>query len=215
MDFAAGTFNWLFKDDIREYKQPSLGSEDNFTETFMDVCLLAGGVYNCPIFPGLAGSRDSMGPVFAFERAVDLLRTYGRAIDVVRELSPDATEYIDRFAKTKAILTYMPIMNERASVETLSQKSVPHNIAVVVTPRLANEIYYYLSRRLVGPELYNLLMSESLKVPAPLDGGESQEYRQLLNGMVALRTACLSLLSGHSNRFFHQRHLVFHLLQLY
>jgi hypothetical protein len=209
MDFAAGTYNWVFKDEIRDYKPPSLGSEENFNETFMDVCLLAGGVYDCPMSPMLAGSMNSMGPVFAFERAVDLIRTYGRGIDVIRELAHDATDYIDRFARTKAILTYMPIMNDRASVETLSKKSVPNNIAVLVTPRLANEIYFYLSRRLVGPELYNLLMSDSLKVPAPLDGGDSREYRDLLNAVVPLRTTCLSLLAGHSNRFFHQKHLVY------
>jgi hypothetical protein len=39
-------------------------------------------------------------------RAVDLIRTYGRGIDVIRELAHDATDYIDRFARTKAILTY-------------------------------------------------------------------------------------------------------------
>ena len=175
----------------------------------MDACLLTGGVYDCPVLPGLAGSLTTMGPIFTFERAFDLLRTYTHGINVIRELSPDHPEYVDRFARTKGILTYMPIIKDNGTVETLSKKNIPNNIAMLITPRLANEIYFYISRHLVGTNMYNLLISDHLKVPAPLDGGESQEYKNLLNDMIPLRTTCLSLLAGHSNRFLHHKHLVF------
>lgn len=147
--------------------------------------------------------------MFIFERAIDLLRTYGHGIAVIRELCADQhPEYMDRFARTKAILTYMPIMKDNGHVETLSKKSVPDDIAMLITPRLANEIYFYISRRLVGTELYDLLISDHLKIRAPLDGGESQEYRNLLNDMTPLRATYLSLLASHSNRFLHHKHLV-------
>jgi hypothetical protein len=208
IDFEVGTFTWIFKDDIRDYRKSGFNAS-TFHETFMDACILAGGIYDCPIIPTLAESLNSIGPVFIFERAIDLLRIYGHGVAVIRELCSDQhPEYMERFARTKGILTYMPVMKDNGQVETLSKKSVPNNIAMLITPRLANEIYFYISRRLVGTEMYDLLISEHLKIHAPLDGGESQEYRNLLNDMVSLRATCLSLLAGHSNRFLHHKHLV-------
>jgi Temperature dependent protein affecting M2 dsRNA replication len=208
IDFEAGTFSWIFKDDIREYKQPAFNAA-TFHEIFMDVCILAGGIYDCPVLPTLAGSLSSMGSVFTFERAIDLLRTYGHGITVIRELSPDLPDYTDRFARTKGCLTYMPVITDKNGVETLSKKNVPNNIAMLITPRLANEIYFYISRHLVGTNMYDLLISDHMKIHAPLDGGDSLEYRNLLNEMIPLRTTCLSLLASHSNRFLHHKHLVF------
>ena len=211
IDFEAGNFKWIFKEDIRDYKQATFNTA-SFHETFMDACLLAGGIYDRPVLPGLAVSLASIGPIFTFERAVDVLRTYGHGITVIRELSPDHPEYLDRFARTKGILTYMPIIKDNGTVETLSKKNIPNNIAMLITPRLANEIYFYISRHLVGTNMYDLLISDHLKVHAPLDGGESQEYRNLLNDMISLKTTCLGLLSSHSNRFFQSKHLVFTVL---
>ena len=208
IDFEAGTFTWILKEDIRDYKPASLNTA-SFHETFMDACILAGGVYDCPVLPTIAGSLISMGPIFTFERAFDLLRTYGHGITVIRELCSDHPEYVEPFARTKGILTYMPIIKDDGTVETLSKKNVPNNIAMLITPRLANEIYFYISRHLVSTNMYDLLISDHLKVHAPLDGGESQEYKNLLNNMIPLRTTCLSLLAGHSNRFLHHKHLVF------
>lgn len=160
------------------------------------------------MFPQLAGSLTSMGPVFTFERAIDSIRTYSNGLAVIRELAPDNQEYIHQFARAKGILTYMPIITDTGYVETLSKKSVPNNIAMLITPRLANEIYYYLSRRLVGKDMFTVLLSERLFIQAPLDGGDSHEYRRLLTEMIPLRVLCLNLLSGHSPRFLHQKKLV-------
>lgn len=175
----------------------------------MDACILAGGVYDCPVFPPIVPSLQSLGAVFAFERAIDLIRTYNQGDVVIRELASDNAEYMERFARTKGILTYMPIMKDNGNVETFSKKKVPNNVAMLITPRLSNEIYFYISRRVVGTEMYDLLISDHLKIQAPLDGGESQEYRDLLGDLIPLRTTCLSLLAGHSNRFLHRKHLVF------
>ena len=149
-----------------------------------------------------------MGPVFTFERAVDSIRTYQNGLAVINELAPENTEYLQQFARAKGIITYMPVIADNGNVETLSKKNVPDNIAILITPRLANEIYFYLSRRLVGKDVYTMILSERLHVQAPLDGGDSHEYRRLLSEMMPLRGLCLSLLSGHSHRFLHQKRLV-------
>jgi hypothetical protein len=207
IDFDNKTFNWLQKEEIRDYKAAGFNTS-NFHEAFLDACLLAGGIYDCPVFPNLAGSLTSIGPVFVFERAVDSIRTYSNGLAVINELAPDNQEYIHQFARAKGIITYMPIIADNGCVETMSKKTVPNNIAILITPRLANEVYFYLSRRLVGRDVYTTILSERLHVQAPMDGGDSHEYRRLLSDMMPLRVLCLSLLSGHSHRFMQQKRLV-------
>src|SRR5579859_6009673 len=208
IDCQAETFTYVHKDDIRNYKQAGFSSDKPFHDTFMDVCILAGGVFDIPVAPMLSDSYNSMGALFTFERAIDMLRTFSSGVIVIREHAPDSVDYMNQFCRAKAILTYMPIMNLKGYVQTLSQNRVPNNIATLITPRLSNEIYFYISKRLVGTELYDLLMSDHLKVQAPLEGGDLQEYRTLLNDMIPIRTTCLSLLSSHSNRFLCNKHLV-------
>jgi hypothetical protein len=155
-----------------------------------------------------------MGAIFTFERAVDSIRTYTNGLAVINELAPENNEYLQQFARAKGIITYMPIITDNGTVETLSKKSVPHNIAILITPRLANEIYFYISRRLIGKDIYTTILSERLHVQAPLDGGDSHEYRRLLSDMIPLRVLCFSLLAGHSHRFLHQKRLVIPLITI-
>ena len=55
IDFEGGSFTWIFKEDIRDLKQGTFSTE-NFHETFMDICILAGGIYDCPTIPSIAPS---------------------------------------------------------------------------------------------------------------------------------------------------------------
>jgi hypothetical protein len=206
IDWDAGKFNFIYKQDIQTYKNPPF-PEATFQETFLDACIIAGGVYDCPILPTLAGSLQSMGPVFTFERAIDLLRTYGTGIAVIKELAADDKVYIEQFARTKTMIQFCMVSDGKSQVTTPMKNNI-NDLAKVITPRLAAELYYYISTRLVGTKMWDLLMSERLKVQAPLCGGESQEYRNLLVEMIPLRTISLSLLSSHSNRFFHHKNLV-------
>jgi Temperature dependent protein affecting M2 dsRNA replication len=172
----------------------------------MDACLLAGGVYDCPPLPSLAESVDSIGPSFTFDRAADVLRTYGSGIQVIRDLAPES-DYMDKFARTKGLLNFVPIFKYNSTIETLSKKAVPKDIQTVVTPRLANEIYMYLSRRFVGCEMYDLLLSEHLRIPTSWEGS-NQEMAFLAGEMISVMVLCLNLLSQHSNRGFQHKHLV-------
>ena len=208
IDFDAGNFKWLFKDDVRDYKQSASQKSHFPAEAFLDACIFAGGLYDCPSFPSLAGS-SSISPAFTFDRALDLLRTYGTGLIAIREQLPaENTDYTEKFARTKAMLTHMIIMNDKSKFQTMSTEKMPNDLAMVITPRLADEIYFYIFKRLVGTSMFDLLMSDSIKVPTPLDGGEAQEQRDLVQKMMPLTLTCLALLSGHSNRFFHHKHLV-------
>jgi hypothetical protein len=207
IDWDAGKFNFIYKKDIQTYKNPPF-PEATFQESFLDGCIIAGGVYDCPILPSLAGSLQTMGPVFTFERAIDLLRTYGTGIAVIKELAPDDKVYMEQFARTKTMIQCCMVTDGKSHVITPTPRNNINDLATVITPRLAAELYFYISRRLVGTKVWDLLMADHLKVQAPLCGGESQEYRNLLAEMIPLRTMSLSLLSSHSNRFFHHKHLV-------
>lgn len=205
------------KEYIQNYKDGAFpNNEKAFNDTFLDACILAGGLYNGPVFPSLAGSLTSMGPIFTFERAIDLLRTYNYdALTTIKENVADSADYHREWARTKCIFTYMPIKTNEGPIVTMSTKSVPNDLATVVMPRLADQIYWYIYRGLVHPYTYDLLISDNIQIHAPLEGGDTQEYRNLLAEMVPLRTTCIALVSSHSNRFMHHKHLVWRFENLF
>jgi Temperature dependent protein affecting M2 dsRNA replication len=209
-DWDAKTVTTVSKDLIHTYKDGAFPNDEKaFNDAFLDSCILAGGMYNCPVFPSLAGSLTSMGPVFTFERAIDLLRTYNYdALNTIKENVAESADYHREWARTRCIFTYMPIKTAEGPIVTMSTKNVPNDLATVVMPRLADQIYWYIYRRLVHPYTYDLLISDNIQIHAPLEGGDTQEYRNLLAEMVPLRTTATALVSSHSNRFMHHKHLV-------
>jgi len=209
-DWEAKTFTYIRKDSIQTYKAGAFPEDYTaFTEAFLDACILAGGVYDCPVLPSLAGSLTSMGPVFTFERAIDILRTYNYdGATTIKESLPDSKEYLGLYAKTKAMITYMPIKQNDGPIVTLVRHNAPNDLAMVITPRLADSIYWMFYHRLVRPNIYDLLISDNIQIHAPLEGGDTSEYRNLLTEMIPIQTQCLALVASHSNRFMHHKHLV-------
>lgn len=209
-DWEAKTFRFIKKDLIQNYKPGAFPEDDEgFQEAFLDACILAGGLYDIPVLPSLAGSLTSMGPVFTFERAIDSLRAFNYDISLaIKESVAESAEYHREAAVRKFTILFMPVKTGKGPVKTFSTKKVPDNLATVVMPRLADQIYWFIYRGLIRPNAYDLLISDNVQIHAPLEGGDTQEYRNLLTEMIPMRTTCLALVSSHSNRFMHQKHLV-------
>lgn len=90
-------------------------------------------------------------------------------------------KYVEKYQKTWAAIIFHPVLKENGKVEpTLPESDWPKDIHEVVGQRLPDEIYFYLSHGLIGPELLNCLTSGFLFEPAPLDGGRPTSYRRYL-----------------------------------
>lgn len=86
---------------------------------------------------------------------------------------------------------------------TLSPGEIPTDLHEVFSSRLPDEVFLHLSRGLVSSQVYTWLTTGFIVVPAPLDNGETIEYRRFVRETltesptsptcVALALACSSL----------------------
>lgn len=86
--------------------------------------------------------------------------------------------------------------------------TAPTDIHEFIGYRLPDEVYYYLSRGLIGAQVLNTLISGVLIEMPPTGNGESIEYHSFLNQLSEIRTQTLSLLSQPLHQFYQQRKVV-------
>ena len=203
-DWSRRTFTWLDKDEIR-------ASMDHVTDDqFLDICLLA-GVQGCPIFPPLEAGGP-YGPGFTLRAAQDLVRTYGSGINAVMNYSEVGLvkdmDYVTKYCRARSTVIYHVVLQIDGGLAPLMQKDVPNNLHELVGQRLPEEVYYYLSRGLIGTHVLQILLSGMLLETQPLDNGASQEYKSFIDDLLYLQTTCLSLLSQPFARFYHYKQVV-------
>ncbi|CAG8764876.1 10784_t:CDS:2, partial [Dentiscutata heterogama] len=93
-------------------------------------------------------------------------------------------------------------------VEPLNAETSPSDIHDVIGYRLPDEVYFYLSRGLMSPQVINTLISGVLIENPPLCNGETQEYKQFLKQILDLRTQAMGLLTQPLHQFYQSRRVV-------
>lgn len=88
-------------------------------------------------------------------------------------------------------------------VNQINSELAPPDTHDFVSPRLPNELYWYLIRGLAGPRVLNWrTRMEVLELP-PLDGGVSQAYRELVNTkLVPLRSQAQVMITHLLHRYY-------------
>lgn len=157
-----------------------------------------------------ANSQQSHRPV-NLRQILDLIRQHrGTAMGVIHAFSEHAgvraQGFIDLFAKSKAIIkTSMVVRPEDGGVVPMnlalndasipngnagnavngnSSAEVPSDLHDVFSYRLPDEVFLHLSRGMITPHVYTWLTSGYLTVPAPLDNGETIEYRRFVSDIL-------------------------------
>ncbi|RUO95865.1 temperature dependent protein affecting M2 dsRNA replication-domain-containing protein [Jimgerdemannia flammicorona] len=219
LDLEKGTYSWINKKGVLQDLQVS---EDQF----LDVCILAGFEY-CSTFPPLADGvmsftfKDSVTgymPYFPAHHYLppslqkgthDLIKQYKTGFNAVQYYAEDPqvvkTNYIDNFCRTRCAIKYHLVFTEDGEVRPLNADTAPSDIHDFIGYRLPDEVYYYLSRGLMGAQVLNTLISGVLIETPPTGNGESTEYRTFLNQLLDVRTQTLSLLTQPLNQFYQQR----------
>ena len=128
------------------------------------------------------------------------------------------SNYLESFARARAMVKYSLVMNSQGTVTALplavppqhsnnhhhpnvTTADVPNDLHDVFTHRLPDEIFFYFSRGLVGPQALVWLTSGCVIEPPPLDNGETTEYRRFVKeviteGATGPRATALCLLSS-------------------
>lgn len=200
IDMEQSQFYWVTKQACQE----ELGRLSN--DQFIDFCLLLGSQYlrtfppfENPAFPGKTiNIRDALG----------MFNVAGRsAINLIAQFEEDRRvqelQYMDRYKRAFMSVKHHVFMDVDGKVAPMNPDHTPSDVHELIGQRLPEELYFYLSRGILGPNIPNYLTSGEVYVPLPLGVEDSDIYRQLVGDLLTpYRTQAICLLSNSLHRFY-------------
>lgn len=198
---GTGTFDALSKSACQERldKAPD--------DLFRDVQLLLGGPY-LPTFPLL---EKPGGP--KVRDALSMLITAGRSvIQLCHQYRDDpqvqALDYEDRYKRAVLSLKHHVVLDKEGKAILMGSDYDAGDAHEFIGLRLPEELYFYISRAMLGPRVPNWLASGEIDLTLPVGCEDTEAYRHLLaNQLSNLRTQTICLLSNSMNRFYQSRRI--------
>jgi hypothetical protein len=115
-------------------------------------------------------------------------------------------EYTDLFRKAKLAVKHSVVITMSGKAEPLDLDHAPGGIHEFIGQRLPDELYMYFSKGIIGPRILNWRATSEFLMHPPLDGGESQEYRNLIRQqLTSLQTLTIGLLASPLNYYYQRR----------
>ncbi|KAG8631972.1 hypothetical protein KVT40_001112 [Elsinoe batatas] len=112
-------------------------------------------------------------------------------------------DYLNNFRKAQMSLKHHVITTYEGEMVVLERGSMPNDVHAFIGQRLPDEIYYYVSRGVVGTRVLSWRTSGLILEKPPVDGGQSITYQTLVKDkMVPQRVKSLALLSQSLHRFY-------------
>lgn len=203
IDVDPAQFSWITKQTCQE----ELGRLSN--EQFLDFALLLGSsflptfpIFENPSFPGKAVTvRDAL-PMFnaAGRSALALCANYED------ERRVQELQYSDRYKRAYMNIKHHVVMDMEGRVGPMNADNSPTDMHDVLGQRLPEELYFYISKGMLGPEIPNYLTSGQVLISLPLGIEDSQIYRQVAGEILApLREQAMFLLSNTLHRFYQSK----------
>jgi hypothetical protein len=196
---GTSTFDALSKSACQERLEKA--SDD----VFRDVQLLLGGPY-LPTFPLL---EKSGGP--KVRDALVMLNTAGRSvIQLCNHYRDDpqvqALDYEDKYKRAVLSLKHHVVLDKEGKAILMGSEYDAGDAHEFIGLRLPEELYFYISRAMLGPRVPNWLASGEIDLTLPIGCEDTEAYRHLLgNQLSSLRTQTICLLSNSMNRFYQSR----------
>ncbi|KAI6139667.1 XPG I-region protein, partial [Pisolithus tinctorius] len=190
---AAPTFTFASKRSILN----DLGVTE---DQFLDIGILVGFEYAAPFPP----SMHEQG----FRATVDMVKHWKSGFAAVTAYtehpSMKPVQYPDQYARTRSMIKYSLVLSSEGTVVPLplaitnnppslgpnhhphhpTAADIPADLHEIFTNRLPDEVYFYLSRGLMGPQALVWLTSGQIVEPPPLDNGETTEYRRFVKEVI-------------------------------
>jgi hypothetical protein len=202
-DFESESLVWVRRRSCMQ----SLGNVSS--DAFVDACLLAGCDLS-PSLPQLELPAHRKNP--KVKSAADLVMNLGRGtgngvcLHFQDDVANRMQEYTDLFRKAKMTVKHSVVIKVSGKTEALDLDHAPGAIHEFTGQRLPDELYMYFSRGIIGPRILNWRATSEFLMHPPLDGGESQEYRNLVRQqLTSLQTLTIGLLASPLN-YYYQRH---------
>jgi hypothetical protein len=194
-------------------------------DQFLDIGILVGFEHSPPFPPTMHEQ--------ALKATVDMVKFY-KSGQVAVSAFPEhpgvkSTQYPDHYARMRAMIKYSLIFSSDGNVTPLplaittppahghpnhhhhsTAADIPSDLHEIFTHRLPDEVYFYLSRGLLGPQALVWLTTGQIIEPPPLDNGETTEYKRFIkevitDGQTGPRATALALISSVSHTFWNNR----------
>ncbi|KJA18080.1 hypothetical protein HYPSUDRAFT_205688 [Hypholoma sublateritium FD-334 SS-4] len=224
LDLAAASPTFQFTSK-RSFLQELQVTEDQF----LDIGILVGSEHSSP-FPPTVHEQ-------ALKATVDIVKYYksGHAAVLAYAEHPavKALQYPEHYARTRAMIRYSLVLSSEGTVLPLplalptpaphgggggahpaqhhpTAADIPADLHEIFTHRLPDEVYYYLSRGLLGPQALVWLTGGQIAERPPLDNGETTEYKRFVkevvtDGQTGPRCTALALVSSVAHAFWANR----------
>lgn len=195
-------------------------------DQFLDIGILVGFDHSPPFPPTIHEQ--------ALKATVDMVKYYKSGHAAVSAFSEHpavkSIGYADHYARTRSMIKYSLILSSEGTVLPLplaittppnhghpghhphhpTAADIPSDLYEIFTNRLPDEIYFYLSRGLLGPQALVWLTTGQIVENPPLDNGETTEYKRFVkevitDGQTGPRATALALISSVAHNFWSNR----------
>lgn len=169
-------------------------------EQFVNVCLLSGSSI-LPTYPEI----DTEAPVTSVQAARTVLSRVGfEAHSLFHD--PKDEYYRDLFHKARFALKHPVVITSDGKVEPQNWESGPGDAHEFTSRKLPEEIYGYLSYGVIGPRVLNWRTRMEILETPPLDGGDSEAYKKLVQEKLRpLRAQALALMTVSLHRYYQKQ----------
>ncbi|QGA18185.1 hypothetical protein EYB26_005869 [Talaromyces marneffei] len=200
LDLDASQFLWMSKERCRE----ELGRLTN--EQFLEFGLLLGSRYlrtfppfENSTFPGKPWNiRDALNIFNGANRHATTLCSQFEEDRRVQDL-----QYLDRYKRAYMSIKHHVTTDNEGRVGPLDPETAPSDVHELIGQRLPEELYYYISRGVLGSNIPNYLTTGQLTVPLPFGVEDSEVYRRLAgDSLMPIREQAVGLLSNSLHRFY-------------
>ncbi|CAK47273.1 hypothetical protein CBS115989_334 [Aspergillus niger] len=193
-------FFWINKQTCLE----ELGRLSN--DQFLDFCLLLGSSFLQP-FPGFE-THVFPGKNPTVRDALPMFNAAGRsALALCAQFEEDRRmqelEYTDRYKRACMTVKHHVYIDVDGRVGPMDQENASSDMHAVIGLRLPEELYFYLSKGILGPDVPNYLTSGEVLISLPLGVEDTEIYRQVAGStLIPIRTQSICLLSNSLHRFY-------------
>ena len=112
-------------------------------------------------------------------------------------------QYADLYKRAFMTVKHHAFIGVDGKICLMDQENTPSDMHELIGQRLPEELYFYISKGVLGPDVPNFLTSGDLQVPLPLGVEDTEIYRQLAGGwLIPIKSQAIRLLSNSLHRFY-------------
>lgn len=200
-------FGWIKRGKCVADLRKTVANADITDDMFVDACLLAGSLF-LPTLPTIENNRNKHSRPHS---AIEMIMSQGRSgFSVVQNAQDDPriknTGYLDHYRRARLAVKHHPVLLKEGKVEPLVSGQLPNDPHEIIGQRLPDEVLLYMSKGLINSRILTWRVTSEIVEAPPVDGGESEEYRNLVSTkLTPLRTTAINLLSSSLHNWYQHK----------